>query len=346
MKLKKIMSTILTLTLAISLMTTLTTFSQETDETDTIIETAITTETSDDGTVTDVTETTEPDDVTPETTLPNFEDFDCYYLIYDTLGYEASDILEPILIVKDTELIISRAAIYRDGYANYAWTDGENIYLNGGDFVMPEHNVTLTPLFHKFYTVTYSAGDYEGISGHTKVAFDRYETFTFDLANSSRFSRAGYNLTHWIDVDTNEKYSPISQYKMPSRDVTLEAVWAPITYNILFSSNTPIKASFTFAGTCGTEITLPRNRFKYEGYKFVGWSYGSEVYKAGDKFTVPAAKPGLSLSLKAIWEPTNGVEEPIITVFNYVALKQQIGKGEVTSESIRQSKTFLLNCKD
>lgn len=346
MKLKKVMSTILALTLAISLMTTLTTFSQETEETDTIIETTITTETPDEGTVTDVTETTEPDDVNPETTLPNYEDFDCYYLIYDTLGYEASDILEPALIVKGTELIISRVAIYREGYANYAWTDGENIYLNGGDFVMPEHNVTLTPLYHKFYTVTYTAGDYEGISGHTEVSFDRYETFTFDLANSSRFSRAGYNLTHWIDIETNEKYSPISQYKMPSRDVTLEAVWAPITYNILFSSNTPIRDSFTVAGTCGTEITLPLNRFKYEGYKFVGWTYGSQLYKAGDKFTVPSVMPGLSLSLKASWESTNGVEEPIVNAFNLIALKQQIGKGEVTAESIRQSKAFLLNCKE
>ena len=36
---------------------------------------------------------------------------------------------------------------------------------------------------------------------------------------------------------------------MPSRDVVLEAVWEPITYNIMFSSNTPVRESFTVAGT-------------------------------------------------------------------------------------------------
>lgn len=342
MKLKKIMSSILALITTISLMTTLTIFSQETD-TDIATETAITAETSDEGAVTD---TTEPSDVKPETTLPNYEEHDCYYLIYDTQGYEASDILEPRLLVRGYEIVISRASIYREGYTNYAWTDGENVYLNGDTFIMPEHNVTLTPLYHKFYTVKYTAGDYDGISGHTEVSFDRYETFVFDLANSTRFSRAGYNLTYWMDVETKEKYQPISQYKMPSRDVVLEAVWEPITYKILFSSNTPIRDSFNVAGTYGTEITLPLNRFKYEGYKFVGWTYGSKVYKAGEKFTVPSVMPGLSLSLKATWEPTNGVEEPNVNAFNHIALKQQIGKGEVTAESIKQSKAFLLNRKD
>ena len=56
--------------------------------------------------------------------------------------------------------------------------------------------------------------------------------------------------------------------------------------------------------------------------------------------------PGLNLSLKATWEALDGEDEPNNNVFNYMALKQQIGKDEVTAESIKQSKAFLLNCKD
>jgi uncharacterized repeat protein (TIGR02543 family) len=320
MKLTNIISILLSLIMSVLLMTSLTTFSEETD------------------TTAEPTTTTE--------TLPSYEEHDCFYLIYDTQGYEASADLSPRLLVKGNEVTITSASIYREGYVNYAWTDGENVYLNGSTLIMPGHNVTLTPLFHKIYKITYTAGNYDDISGSTEISFDRHESFVFDLANSTRFSRSGFNLTYWLDVETNEKYKPISQYQMPSRDVVLEAVWEPITYNIMFSSNTPVRESFTVAGTYGTEITLPLCRFKYEGYKFVGWTYGSTLYKAGDKFTVPAALPGLSIALKAKWEPLDGTEEADVNVFSYIALKQQIGKGEVTAEEIKNSKAFLLNCKD
>ncbi|NLP25725.1 MAG: hypothetical protein GX365_00030 [Clostridiales bacterium] len=346
MKLKKIMSTLLALMLAVSLMTTLTIFSQDISETDTTTVATETGETLIEGTTTEISETTEPSDITSETTLPNYEEYDIFFLIYDTLGYEASDVLDPTPYVKETEVTITSAIIYKEGYINYAWTDGEIIYPNGSVITIPDHNVTLTPLFHKIYKVTYRAGDYDGITGNTQVSFSRHETGVFDLADSTRFSRSGYSLTHWLDIETNEKYKPISQYKMPSRDLILEAVWEPITYKIMFSSNTPIRESFNVAGTYGTEITLPLNRFKYEGHKFIGWTYGSKLYKAGDKFTVPAVMPGLNLSLKATWEALDGEDEPNNNVFNYMALKQQIGKDEVTAESIKQSKAFLLNCKD
>jgi hypothetical protein len=92
---------------------------------------------------------------------------------------------------------------------------------------------------------------------------------------------------------------------MPSKDVHLYAIWVPQTYSYTFKSNNGSSESFKDTATYGKEYIIPENPYKYPGYRFIGWKYGSTdtVYQPGDSYEVVALVSGRTPpAFSAVWE--------------------------------------------
>jgi len=194
-------------------------------------------------------------------------------------------------------ITLSRVMIQVDGVYHYGWNDGTNTYARGDEYVVPSSNVVFTPVFYNYYTITYSAGDVEGIVGNSQVSFERYQNAVFDLADSTRLSRTGYTLSGWHCVEEDKDYQTVSQYTMPSYNTVMEAIWTPKNITLAYSSD---GETVTEKVLYDSEFTFPECSFIKDGYTFKGWSVGTEVYQPGD--TIIMNLSANRVSIKALWE--------------------------------------------
>ena len=176
---------------------------------------------------------------------------------------------------------------------------------------MPDHDIELTPDWHKYYKLTYSPGDVDRLNGVTSSVFDRLEKQSTDLAESGRFSRNGFKITGWTCDYDGKVYAPLQDYVMPSQDVTFTAVWEPLTYTVVFMGNTgKTEDILRVKGQTDTTIICPEFTGTKNGYYFAGWQFDekvdgvttSTIYQPGDEFLIKGASPGMGISLSAVWK--------------------------------------------
>ncbi|MCM1227618.1 MAG: hypothetical protein NC320_09425 [Clostridium sp.] len=156
-----------------------------------------------------------------------------------------------------------------------------------------------------YRTVTYLAGDVDGVSGSSEITFNKVIGTSFKTADTARFSRNGYVLDSWTLTSTNQRVSANATYIMPDEDITFVANWTPATYSVTFTGKGGKTASgesniYTQA-EYGTSITLPKNEFVYGTYSFNGWKYNGVVYNEGDTFEIPAITSGSKIVFAATW---------------------------------------------
>ncbi len=207
------------------------------------------------------------------------------------------------------DALIHVNAFYKPSFMSYqnsekksvGWTDGEHLFLQEQKFIMPEHDVTLTPIWHRRLTLTYSAGDYDNIVGGHSAVFDVIESQVKDIADGSRFSRIGYEIDHWHCDYDDQDYAFLSSFTMPDEYVTMTAVWKPITYNIVFQTKVSGVPSIKVPGTTGETIKVPEMTAKKDGFTFGGWTLNDKTYMPGDDFYVEGAMPGVGISLTPVW---------------------------------------------
>lgn len=199
--------------------------------------------------------------------------------------------------------------LYKPSFMSYqdsekkstGWTDGEHNFLQEQKLIMPAHDVTLTPIWHRRLTLTYTAGDYDDIVGATSAEFDVIESQPKDIADGSRFSRIGYKIDHWHCDYDDKDYAFLSSFVMPDQNVTMTAVWKPVKYNVVFQTKVTGVSSIKVPGETGTTITVPEMTATKEGYTFGGWTYNGKTYMPGDDFLVEGAMPGMGISLAPVW---------------------------------------------
>lgn len=206
-------------------------------------------------------------------------------------------------------------------YSQIGWNYDGNTYLGQQCIIMPDHDIVLTPNWLKFYNLKYTPGDVDRLNGATSSEFERMEKISFELAEAGRFSRNGFKIIGW-SCDADDKiYKPLENYMMPSRDVTFTAVWEPLTYNVVFIGGTgKAEDIIRVGGQTDTTIICPELTGTKSGYYFDGWKFEEEVdgvtkttiYQPGDEFLIKGAKPGLGISLNAVWKKgTRPVENPV-----------------------------------
>jgi uncharacterized repeat protein (TIGR02543 family) len=193
---------------------------------------------------------------------------------------------------------ISLVAFPRDGYKHLGWIAEGYEFRGEQNFIMPDHDVTLTPNWKKIYDINYLPGTDDRIVGGTNYTFPGTEESHFNLQASDRFSRLGFNFAGWLCSDDDVVYPQLAQFTMPSHDLTFTAQWTPITYVILFD-----EGNSSFKMRCATDDTLilPENRSTRSGYTFSGWKYDGKIYQPGDGYKVEGALPGLGYCFDAIW---------------------------------------------
>mgnify|MGYP004465840695 FL=1 len=270
-----------------------------------------------------------------------------YSVTYDLSQYpeesegHENEAIQPDTCEDDT-FYLSNATLVVEGYMHYGWSDGENVYKRNELYTMPAHDVIFTPYFCKYYMLYYVAGDVTGLTGNTSVQFERYETNTFDLATNDRFSRKGYSLTGWLDTETGETYKCVGQYTMPSRDVTMQAVWTAKDITITYSSDSSTE-TIKDVVPYESEYTFPECTFTKSGYKFVGWLAKDVVYQAGQ--TINMDLTTYKLSVSAVWEEDNSsnteptTETTIDTTAETTIITEDTTQTTVTSETIEPTVT-------
>ncbi len=155
------------------------------------------------------------------------------------------------------------------------------------------------------YSVTYDANGGTGNGSAQKYLY----SYEFELPTAN-FTKTGYILSGWTTTPDGEKIYDLGQRvsglsEENNGNVTLYAVWTPITYKIKFAGTPGDGVMEAITATYGEETVLPEGIFTRKGYHFIGWSTvaGGELeYKAGDKALNLSSQQGGEATLYAVWE--------------------------------------------
>ncbi|MDE6781236.1 MAG: hypothetical protein K2J40_07245, partial [Ruminococcus sp.] len=170
-------------------------------------------------------------------------------------------------------------------------------------FIMPEHDVTITPAWKQRYKISYTVGDVDRVVGTAFQEYVQPEGLATDLQSNSRFSRNGFTISGWLCDDDNKIYEPSQSYIMPSHDVTFTAVWQAKEYNVIFRQDKNSQNFIKVKGFTDTEITTPSATITQDGKYLAGWKdEDGTVYPVGGQYMIKGAVAGKGIALDAVWE--------------------------------------------
>ncbi|MBE6855898.1 MAG: hypothetical protein E7500_00500 [Ruminococcus sp.] len=189
------------------------------------------------------------------------------------------------------------------------WTyDDIYLYAEGDNFVMPAQDVVLRPVYvsdvdNATYTVSYNI---EGYTHSEEVSFDSFKrqpgrpvsptTYKVNLAGASQ---AGWYYKGNIVL-------PTQKFVMPAEDVVLTPrflYYYTLTYSAGEVDRLTSTSNFVAFDRCEFESLdlAAADRFGRIGFNLVGWTSSIDglVYKPGS----PYVMPGQDLTFTAVWEP-------------------------------------------
>ena len=197
-----------------------------------------------------------------------------------------------------------------EGYKQRGWTDGVHEFIAYQRVIVHDEDITFTPNLKKLYKLIYSVGDADRINGVKTLEFDNIEGENTNLQALNRFSRSGFTNTGWHCEDNGKDYKGFDVFPMPSHDVTMTPIWAPINYKIFFCPTSNSKDDIVIQGYTDTKITAPECTVTKQGYKFDGWKYGDVIVQPGEEYLILGSKPGLGISFSAVWSKALPEETP------------------------------------
>lgn len=220
-----------------------------------------------------------------------------------TDNYADPGVIDTKIVYPGSTIKIPSHSLQMEGCSHGGWWyDGKN-YIVGETFEVPNENVVFTPYWFVYHTLTYSAGDYDDIVGQTTATVRVTEGTSFDLADSSRFSRLGYTLSGWECSLDGNIYGVNEKYIIPESDITFTAVWKPSLVTINISANNGnSKDKISDSAYTGDEYILPECSFTNNEKTFIGWKYKGNIYQAGESITIPALLKGEKVTITAQWE--------------------------------------------
>jgi len=188
----------------------------------------------------------------------------------------------------------------RTGYTFNGWhanaTGGSALtfpYAHGetGDFTLYAQWSAVT------YTITYAKN---GATGNLATSSETYSTggTAISLPGRGTLTKAGHTFAGW-SVGGNTPV--LSGGYTTTSNVTLSAVWTPISYTITYNPNsgdsTPTQASLTIGQTFTLANAITRAPSSGISYQFAGWDNGTTIFQAGELVTIGTA----NLSYTAVW---------------------------------------------
>lgn len=242
-----------------------------------------------------------------------------YTIHYDANGGDGVQMKDSVMQM-NTYQKLTKNQYFRDGYLFMGWNlqrDGSGMSYVDEEMVKnlttPGATVILyaqwKPVESDYYYVAYDANGGEGTM----------PTYTFKMGQScmisdNRFTRDGYNFKEWNTRPDGsgtayEEYETVSNItSVPGSTVTLYAQWVKVTgeFTVRYHSGggqgTMPDSQHSILGSS----KLSKNKFTYEGHKFLGW--GEDPYGTGVSYKDEGYIDGLRHSdgdvvdLYARWE--------------------------------------------
>lgn len=162
----------------------------------------------------------------------------------------------------------------RSGYRFREWSDGTATY-NPGDSYTVSGDVTFKAVWDEIYTLTFPdenglAQIIQGIQGEV-VEIPECQSV-----------KEGYEFSKWSDGGLTVK--PGQKYAI-NGNVTFTAIWEKI-HTVSFKYESQSITFSTLKGISGTVVEMPENHYTNSGYRFSGWTDGTDVYQPGDKYEI------------------------------------------------------------
>lgn len=204
-------------------------------------------------------------------------------------------------LLKNQFCEIAWTSFVADGLFQLGWIVDGTHFLGQQKYIVSDHDVEIVPNWLKIYTVYYSAGDVDRISGGKSGSVTHPETISFELAADSTFKRKGFEFAGWSSSLDDKVHYPNETVVMPSSDITYTAIWEPINYNVVFNPGVSSAEKIKIRGNTDTYITVPEINTTKTGYYFDGWEINGKKYKPGEQYLIEGAEPGLGIMFKAVW---------------------------------------------
>ena len=182
----------------------------------------------------------------------------------------------------------------RKGYEFQGWSLNGTLYQEGATLTMPGTDVVLKAQWARINTVSFGRS---GGSGTLPKSFTGVAGESITLPES-QLRKTGHTFAGWSDGTAD--YQPGETYIIPEGDVTLTAVWKQNpTYTISFASGGGTGSlPADMVNEADEMVIVPDCGLTREGYRFIGWKSGDQVYQPGDFFRMPEE----DLLLTAQWE--------------------------------------------
>ncbi|MGN1109118.1 MAG: InlB B-repeat-containing protein, partial [Oscillospiraceae bacterium] len=171
------------------------------------------------------------------------------------------------------------------------------------------------------YTISFHANGGEGTLDSISSEPGQYVVLPSAESAGKILSKQGYKLIGFSDnVEINY---PLYDYKMPSRDITLYAVWEPETYTVTYNSNGGTGTLSRTEVKYGDDVPLPTDVSIYNDELILaGWNSSSKAKSALKSLTMPAE----DITLYAVWSD----KKPTATVTlhyddNIMVMEKEIG---------------------
>jgi len=162
------------------------------------------------------------------------------------------------------------------------------------------------------------------------------ETDTVSVREGNNLSKTGYLFTGWASASDAESfdYAAGSSFEAGSRaeDITLYAVWSPISYTVRFRENggTGTMEDEVFRYDAAQE--LEENRFVRAGYHFLGWNTdrkaAAAIFADGQKVLNLTAEDGTVIDFYAVWAEDDKV------ILKYVSSNPDFGTVSPAAEAV------------
>ncbi|MCM1533383.1 MAG: leucine-rich repeat protein [Corallococcus sp.] len=228
---------------------------------------------------------------------------------------------------------VAECTVKRDGYIFDKYTCNGTDY-QAGSVVQVSSDLTFEAVYVRAYTVTFVFNN--GTDEKTTQVVKRNEKVTMPQAPEY----GGQTFAYWEDA-LGFSYLAGAQSDQIKADTTFTARWAQpstVKYNLDGGTVDADTSDQTYA--TGATVTLPDTLPEKEGYIFVGWQVGANIYESGDSFAMPAS----DTNVVAKWEKAvkvtfddNSVERDVEYPYSYV---RQGDKATAITPTPRPDHTF------
>ena len=266
-----------------------------------------------------------------------------YTIHFDSNG--GSGYMDDMTCKTDEYVTLDQNAFYRNNYTFKGWAtyssgsveyqDEARVYnlsTTNGD------TVTLYAVWEKKtvpYSVIYRWNDQNSLSERKQYNMDTtYNFLTLQTSSLGNIEKPGYSFYRWYQLVSDTTggwitsdwlytyYQPGASFKNLTTTengiVTLYGEWTANNYKIRFNANGGSGSMSDQSATYDQDVTLSANKFKRDGYKFVGWATSSYGYKKyDDEQTVRnlTTANGSIVTLYAVWNDIPGVDVDDIYIF-------------------------------